>query len=227
MLAHLQRLPFALDPLMAEAKRRARQRRFLIAVVVLVLVGGAAGAVAAFHSPQGPTSLPPALGGGSAQTSGTALADFPRLGLSFRYPAGWRRFGCQYETLGGTMSVTYLTAAARRPRCLGGGVVPRRLSPNGVAILWQQQPLSILSANARLGGQPSRVDVWSAHAAPFGDCAAAGGQRVIAAGINEPATANTGFEVVACLRGPKLRQSQAAVGQMLASVRFHPRVATQ
>jgi cytochrome c-type biogenesis protein CcmE len=51
--------PFALDPLMAEAKRRARQRRFLVAVIVLVLIGLAAAAVAAFRSPQGPTSLTP------------------------------------------------------------------------------------------------------------------------------------------------------------------------
>jgi hypothetical protein len=54
---------------------------------------------------------------------------------------------------------------------------------------------------------------------------AAGGQRLIEAQINEPATANYGFEMFACLRGPKLRQSQAAVGQMLASVRFYPRPA--
>jgi len=54
MTAHLPRLPFALDPLMAEAKRRARQRRFLIVVVVLALIGGAAGAVAVFRSPGGP-----------------------------------------------------------------------------------------------------------------------------------------------------------------------------
>lgn len=222
MTAHLPRLPFALDPLMAEAKRRARQRRFLIAVVVVVLAGGAAGAVAVLRSPQGPTSLPAALGGGSAQRGGTALADFPRFGLSFRYPARWRHFGCQYVT-SQTMSVTYLTAAAVGPRCLPGGVMPRRLSANGVAILWQQQPLFKLSANARLGGQPARVDTWGAHAAPFGECAASGGQRVVAAEINEPATANTAFGMVACLRGPKLRQSQSAVGQMLASVRFQRR----
>jgi hypothetical protein len=43
MTAHIPRLPFSLDPLMAEAKRRARQRRFLSTLVVLALIGGAAG----------------------------------------------------------------------------------------------------------------------------------------------------------------------------------------
>src|SRR5437764_9179764 len=124
MTARVRGLPFALDPLMAEAKRRARQRRFLITVVVLALIGGAAGAVAAFRSPGGPTSsLPAGLSGGSAQTRGTVVADFPRFGLSFRYPARWRRVYCPYATWMGTRGVTYLTNA-RRPRCSpSGGVV--------------------------------------------------------------------------------------------------------
>src|SRR2546423_8410060 len=100
MTARDRGLPFALDPLMAEAKRRARQRRFLIVVVVLALIGGATGAVAVFRSPGGPpSSLPAALGGGSAQTRGTVLAQFPRLGISFRYSAGWRRVDCSPATI--------------------------------------------------------------------------------------------------------------------------------
>jgi hypothetical protein len=43
MTLRVPRLPFSLDPLMAEAKRRARQRRLLVALVAVVLV--AAGAV--------------------------------------------------------------------------------------------------------------------------------------------------------------------------------------
>ncbi len=48
MTANALRLPFSLDPLIAEAKRRARQRRVLLAVV-LVLVLGAGGATLATH----------------------------------------------------------------------------------------------------------------------------------------------------------------------------------
>ena len=41
MTVHIPRLPFSLDPLMAEAKRRARQRRVLVtlAAVVVAAVG--------------------------------------------------------------------------------------------------------------------------------------------------------------------------------------------
>jgi hypothetical protein len=229
MTARVPRLPFALDPLMAEAKRRARQRRFLIVVVVLALIGGAAGAAAVFRSPGGPqSSLPAALGGGSAQARGTVLAQFPRLGISFRYPAGWRRVDCSPAiTNFGSRGVTYLTTA-RRAGCSPSA--SRWTSANGVAVLWQQAGVVVRhGGNARIGGQPAQVYLQGLHApsgvALYGPapCAESGGNRLVEAQIHEPATANYGFEMFACLRGPKLRRSEAAVGQMLASVRFYPR----
>jgi hypothetical protein len=47
MSVHVPRLPLSLDPLIAEAKRRARQRRVLLALVVSAVV--AAGAVLGFE----------------------------------------------------------------------------------------------------------------------------------------------------------------------------------
>jgi hypothetical protein len=44
MTARVRRLPFSLDPLIAEAKRRARRRRLVTATLLLVLAGGAGGA---------------------------------------------------------------------------------------------------------------------------------------------------------------------------------------
>ena len=56
MATHLLRLPFAVDPLVAEAKRRARRRRLLIALLAMVLLGGgAAGTTFALHSGSGLT----------------------------------------------------------------------------------------------------------------------------------------------------------------------------
>jgi hypothetical protein len=229
MTAHIPWLPFARDPLMAEAKRRARQRRFLIALVVLALIGGAAGAVAAFRSPGGPqSSLPAALGGGSAQARGTVPAQFPRLGISFRYPAGWRRVDCSPAiTNFGSRGVTYLTTA-RRAGCSPSA--SRRTSANGVAVLWQQAGVVVRhGGNARIGGQPAQVYLQAVHAPPgvalygLAPCADSGGNRLVEAQISQPATANYGFEMFACLGGPKIRRSEAAVGQMLASVRFYPR----
>jgi len=44
MSAHPLRLPFALHPLIADAKRRARRRRVLVAVAVVLVAGGGVGA---------------------------------------------------------------------------------------------------------------------------------------------------------------------------------------
>ena len=74
MLAYFPRLPVSFDPLIAEAKRRARQRRALIAFGVLMLVGLAVGLTLAFRSPaggpsggapSGKLSASPKPGGGS------------------------------------------------------------------------------------------------------------------------------------------------------------------
>jgi hypothetical protein len=47
MISYIPRLPFQLDPLIAEAKRRARRRRFALAV--LVVVGASAGLLAGWE----------------------------------------------------------------------------------------------------------------------------------------------------------------------------------
>jgi hypothetical protein len=50
VLARLPGWPFLLDPLIAEAKRRARQRRFLLTLILLALGGGAAAAAVTLNS---------------------------------------------------------------------------------------------------------------------------------------------------------------------------------
>lgn len=50
MTVHAWRRPFALHPLMAEAKRRMRQRRLLVAALLVALAGGALGGSFALHS---------------------------------------------------------------------------------------------------------------------------------------------------------------------------------
>jgi hypothetical protein len=55
MAAHVPRLPLSLDPLIAEAKRRARQRRkaLVIALVAAVVAGGATGSTLALTQSNG------------------------------------------------------------------------------------------------------------------------------------------------------------------------------
>lgn len=48
MTQHVLRLPFSLDPLVAEAKRRARQRR--VAIAMLAIAAAAAGLTAGVHA---------------------------------------------------------------------------------------------------------------------------------------------------------------------------------
>lgn len=64
MAEHVPRPPFSLDLLIAEAKRRARQRRTLIVLAALFLAALAAGLAFAFGS----------FGGGSPNGSGPASA---------------------------------------------------------------------------------------------------------------------------------------------------------
>jgi hypothetical protein len=62
MTVQVPRLPFSLDPLIAEAKRRARQRRFLLAVVAAVIALAAGGAAYATRSAPALVAGPPAPG---------------------------------------------------------------------------------------------------------------------------------------------------------------------
>ena len=53
MTSLVRQLPFSLDPLIAEAKRRARQRRLLVGVVGVLIAGSALGAAFAVRSSNG------------------------------------------------------------------------------------------------------------------------------------------------------------------------------
>jgi hypothetical protein len=58
MTLHMPHLRFSLDPLMAEAKRRARRRRLFLAISVAA--GGVAAVTLALHSGAGPGGMPSA-----------------------------------------------------------------------------------------------------------------------------------------------------------------------
>jgi hypothetical protein len=82
MTLQVPRLPFSLDPLIGEARRRGRQRRLLVALAALLLVGIAAGLALGFRSSGGGS------GGGFAATAGSV-----RVGaLRFTVPRGFHRY---------------------------------------------------------------------------------------------------------------------------------------
>lgn len=75
MTLRTPRLPFSLDPLIAEAKRRARRRRLLLALGVAA--GGAVAVGFAVQSGAGPGGAPPPVGAGpgsAAPNEGPVLA---------------------------------------------------------------------------------------------------------------------------------------------------------
>src|SRR4051812_10104205 len=77
MTLRAPRLPFSLDPLMAEAKRRARRRRLLLALGVAV--GGAVAVTFALQSGAGPGGAPSPAAPGGAGSGGAALNEGPVL----------------------------------------------------------------------------------------------------------------------------------------------------
>src|SRR4051794_5125941 len=72
MTVRVSRLPFDLDPLIAEAKRRMRRRRLFVVVVAVVGMGVGIGAAFAMHSPPGPggPSPSPSAGAKPSDSSG-------------------------------------------------------------------------------------------------------------------------------------------------------------
>jgi hypothetical protein len=77
------RLPLSLEPLIAEAKRRARQRRVLIALGILLLAGLAGGLALAFRSPGSGGGVT----GGLGAFNRLAAAQHARAGASVLPPA--------------------------------------------------------------------------------------------------------------------------------------------
>lgn len=112
MTVHIPRLPFALDPLMAEAKRRARQRRLLIAVFLLALIGGAAGASLALRGPS------QRVVGGRAKTASSSLGSGELAAYAYLIPSNPAapRAG-QWAT---RVSETKIRVGDRVPGPLGG-----------------------------------------------------------------------------------------------------------
>jgi hypothetical protein len=72
MTLRVPRLPFSLDPLIAEAKHRARRRRLLLALGVAA--GGAVALIFALQSGAGPGGAPSPAGSGGVASNGPVLA---------------------------------------------------------------------------------------------------------------------------------------------------------
>ncbi len=128
MTEHVPPVPFSLNPLMAEAKRRARQRRLLALGLLLVVV--ATGTTLALRGSGG--SGPPTATTGHGLTT----AQFGQASLT--YPASWKRV--VWNCWMGLNSGLLLTTARPTPTC-GRALPPRiKLGRDGVAVWMELTP---------------------------------------------------------------------------------------
>jgi len=222
MIGAIRRLPLSLDPLIAEAKRRARQRRLLIALGVLLVAGLAAGLTFAFRSP----------GGGSPNGGGLTTASYSQLGLTLRYPGAWTRLDCTNWFPGsyGT-PVSLLTSARPAPTCgQGGGNFPPniRLGADGTAVFLTRGPDFGFKANTSIDGRPAIVQpptfgttpkYWGGGYVFNVTCPAGATPEARAAYIKRPHP-NSMFTVGAVICGPQFSSGDAAVRNLIASMRF-------
>lgn len=221
MLASFPRRGFSLDPLMAEARRRARQRRALVAFGVLLFAGLAGGLTLASRSPG---SGSPGASPSGAVSSGTYAA-----GISLRYPGGWTRVQCGTFLWASNRLISLLTTAQHTPTCKvhlhpGPFPPPESLGPDGAAIFIGQgglsDPRAKLQWNARIGGRPALVPRLRTYGNEYlGSqiCPAAKRRAYRNITIKLPKTT---LNVGALICGPHFASGYEAVRNILASMRF-------
>lgn len=222
--------PLAVDPLIAEAKRRARRRRLYLVIVLVAAV--ATGGAFFWRFTLGPESrwpLPAARG-----SSSLASARFAGYGLSFRYPANWKRLDC-VQSSSFESNLTYLTnapsvACYQDPPGESSGRPPAiRLGEDGLIVQWLSSAYESGLPNfpgraAVIGGLPARVGPISRSPdQPWlrSMCTTVGADASQVVAMHRPPPGDgDSLVVTACFRGPNVSANAAAFRQMLASVRF-------
>ena len=139
---------------------------------------------------------PGCLGGSTTPSTSSSdaaparLATFADRGLSFSYPASWRRYRWQFST-SFSDAIVYLSTGAEHDPCTTTGLTTRctppidRLEPDGVLVSWTRwyDPGFGLE---RVSGTPTRIADHPAKVtvgAPQEWCARIGGERSVTASI--------------------------------------------
>jgi hypothetical protein len=157
------------------------------------------------------------VGFGSPQS--LARASYPGL-FSFRYPSGWSRSDCGNRAVGIHEVGISRLATVKLPPCTGGW--PNvRLGRNGIFVAWSLRGMPGLRVS-EFGGKPTMIDGHTAHIAVMPHdpgCSPFGSRRAMQAAISRNVRNNV-LIAYACIRGPDFGAGEAAVRQMLASIRF-------
>ena len=216
---------------MAEAKRRAKQRRVLVALGVAALVGLAAGLTLALRSP----------GGGS--NGGLATAKYTQDGVSFRYPSGLTSvelcgsFGTP-RPKGAVGAIAFVSSGRVNYTYCHSAIPPHwpplvGLATNGVSIVVarvEKWPGGYRPTwQGRLAAWPTAYLASPASHFRFG-CPAGGRHETRSVAIrsgDRPDVVRAGsrpssevFTVDAVICGPNFAVGNAAVNRILASIHF-------
>lgn len=206
MTARVPRLPFSLDPLMAEAKRRARQRRLLALGLIVILV--ATGTTLALRGPSG--SGPPTA------STGHGLATPTLEQASLTYPASWKRvvWDCWTLAFGDYL---LLTTARPTPTC-GGALPPReKLGRDGVAVWLGTVPPLAGSTSRKLIRDPRpTTGLWTSE---IRATCTSGPRRRFGARLQD-GNLNVLLGAVVC--GPDYGRGERALQRMVSTADFTP-----
>jgi hypothetical protein len=190
---------------MAEAKRRARQRRLLALGFLLVVV--ATGTTLAMRG-SGGSGPPTAITGHGLATAAVGQA-------SLTYPASWKRivWDCWHLALG---NYTLLTTARPTPKCGPALPPPEKLGRDGVAVWLATLPALFRNPSQQLTRDPRpRKGLWSIQATGRVTCAS-GRRRRFGARLQE-GSLTVLLGAVVC--GPHYGQGERALQRMVSSAR--------
>lgn len=159
-------MPFSLDPLVREAKRRARRRWLLLVGAAVLITGGAVGTAIALRAPNGPGGP---SGVSLSSSAGTGSSSGRVSDVQFTYPRRYytRPFAsCRPTVTGqhngrcdrGVVIASY--PLKPQPEIGGSGA---HFSSKGVALELYQAPADQGLANMRLGDR--RLSLWQFSAA--------------------------------------------------------------
>jgi hypothetical protein len=156
---------------------------------------------------------------------------YRRYGVSFSYPAAWKRLDWCWE--GTTVTpLVVLTAGRVSTACDGKRpwFPPGTLHRRNLSVFWAEGGMPGLkwfstvkrSPTTRVGGQPARTAILTPRARHWHEsgCSLTRATVAIVTEIRLAYPVDNYYEMTACLRRPHLTANERAVRTMLASVRF-------
>jgi hypothetical protein len=165
----------------------------------------------------------------AAAARAAPTARFSAMGLSFRYPAGWRTVTPRAGLSDFPALIVYLSTSRLTSVCVASASPGRTaetcaypirvLPPGGILVRWNANGLPswrMPKANTTVAGRGA-VEAKTRG----GWCAVLGAAETITVMIPRAAPGNW-YQMDACLRAPGLPRQEAQISSMLRSVRISP-----